>query len=245
MNQKNIILDIDGTIIDNNRPVNKSLEFMKILQKNSIEYIFATNSIRSHEVQVKRLKDLGFEASIDSIYSPIDSINTYIKLHKISRAFLIGSSEDINQVDVNISKDNPELIILLDFRKENTSYNELQYIVDFAITGIPLISASGSTSYHSQGKTIIDTGAFVKLIESITETTIPILGKPSREYFRNAEMRFENKKETWMFGDDIQTDIMGGIDAGLHTALIKSGKYKPGDEKLFSPHRLLSDLMEF
>jgi ribonucleotide monophosphatase NagD (HAD superfamily) len=58
-------------------------------------------------------------------------------------------------------------------------------------------------------------------------------------------MRFENKKETWMFGDDIQTDIMGGIDAGLHTALIKSGKYKPGDEKLFSPHRLLSDLMEF
>lgn len=241
----NIILDIDGTIIENNAPINNSIEFLKDLQKNSIEYLLATNSIRSHKSQLERLKNLGFDVTLSSFYSPIDSINVYLRMKKINRAFIIGSNEEIEQISCEYSESDPQIIILLDFTKKDISHKIIQKIIDITLSGIPVITATASTSYPSKGKILIDTGAYVKLIESITNTKIQTLGKPSLSYFKNALECFSSDGETWIFGDDIETDITGGIEAGLKTALVKTGKYKAGCESIVRPHLIVNDLNDF
>ena len=50
--------------------------------------------------------------------------------------------------------------------------------------------------------------------------------KPSREYFDACFDRMENKsrEETIILGDSLTSDILGGINAGIHTCHITGGK---------------------
>ncbi|MGV2102721.1 HAD hydrolase-like protein [Rhizobium sp. 21-4511-3d] len=51
-----------------------------------------------------------------------------------------------------------------------------------------------------------------------------IVGKPNSMMFRSALNRFGVHSEgTGMIGDHIDTDIVAGIEAGLHTVLVLSG----------------------
>ena len=37
--------------------------------------------------------------------------------------------------------------------------------------------------------------------------------------------------QVMMVGDDAEADVLGAIDAGLQGALVRTGKYRPGDER--------------
>ena len=34
-----------------------------------------------------------------------------------------------------------------------------------------------------------------------------------------------------MVGDDVEADVQGALDAGLQACLVRTGKYRPGDEQ--------------
>ncbi len=239
------IIDIDGTILDGERELNGAGRFIHSLQENSVPFLLATNSIRSAGRQVKRFEKIGLHVETGAIYSPVDSINTFIRDQGIERAFTVGSEAEISQVGARQSSDDPELIILLDFEKSDASYSDLQWIVELAGRGIDIITASRSPYYLKEGRTQLDTGAFVQLIESVTESSIPVFGKPSKAYFDNALSLLESKSEsTIVIGDDWKTDIVGAREAGLGSVLVASGKYREGDEKEGRPDRFIRDFSE-
>jgi len=242
---KNLIIDIDGTIIDGNREINNSSLFINKLENIGSNFILATNSIKSHEVQVARLKKIGINVEAKKIYTPIDSINLIIKDKKISNAMIIGTHEEICQIKVNNTIKNPEVVILLDFEKEKFGYRELQLIIDKIENGCPVISASGSPYYLKDGKKHLDTGAFVTLIESVSGKRVEILGKPSNKYFLNAGAILGSKNDNvYVIGDDWNTDILGAKNAGFRSILIKSGKYRRGDENKGKPDFLVDNLTD-
>jgi ribonucleotide monophosphatase NagD (HAD superfamily) len=47
-----------------------------------------------------------------------------------------------------------------------------------------------------------------------------------------------------MVGDDAEMDICGALAAGLRAVLVRTGKYRPGDEAKVMPHggRVFDDL---
>jgi ribonucleotide monophosphatase NagD (HAD superfamily) len=44
-----------------------------------------------------------------------------------------------------------------------------------------------------------------------------------------------------MIGDDARSDIVGAIAAGLQGILVKTGKYRMGDEQLLPPSAILAE----
>lgn len=59
------------------------------------------------------------------------------------------------------------------------------------------------------------------------------MGKPSRTFFSLAVARLEgglSPAQVLMVGDDIRDDVLGAQSAGLQGALVRTGKYRPGDE---------------
>lgn len=240
----NFIIDIDGTLLNGAREINSATRFLNYLEHKEINYLLATNSIKSHKVQAQRFYDIGLSIDLEKIYTPIDSINQWITKKNISNVMVIGSDDEISQIHGSHTLENPELIILLDFEKNNVTYNDLQVIINNLNKGCSIISASGSPYYLKNGSKIIDTGAFVSLIESITDQSIEILGKPSSQYFLNGRFALgDNINPVTVIGDDWKTDIMGAKNVGYRSILIRSGKYKPGDEKLCSPDSLIDDLL--
>jgi len=71
----------------------------------------------------------------------------------------------------------------------------------------------------------LDVGPFVAALEYAADTEAAIIGKPSRAYFETAvsDMGLSADRVA-MIGDDLDTDIGGGQNAGLKTILVKTGK---------------------
>ncbi|MDC7219802.1 MAG: HAD-IIA family hydrolase [Spirochaetales bacterium] len=241
----NLILDIDGTLLSGTREINHSLQFLNYLEERGKNYILATNSIKSPQAQTKRFKDLGFTLSPEKFYSPIDSINQWIRQNNISHVMVVGSEAEIHQIKANHTLKDPELLVLLDFEKRNSCYNDLQEIINHLEKGCDIVAASKSPFYLKEERKQIDTGAFVSLIESIIGREIEILGKPSLAYFQNARsILCSGSGPVTVIGDDWKTDILGAKEAEFQTILVKSGKYFPGDESRGEPDSVIDDFRD-
>ena len=108
-----------------------------------------------------------------------------------------------------------------------------------------MIATSYSDFYISKNKYKLDTGIFVKMYEILSNEKALIIGKPSHLMYKMGlkKLRME-AKNVITIGDDGLTDIIGGKEMGLETILIKTGKYKDGDEKIYEPNSIINNLLE-
>ena len=68
------------------------------------------------------------------------------------------------------------------------------------------------------------TGSVAALITKATGREPYIVGKPNPMMFRSAMNKINAHSEsTGMIGDRMDTDIVAGIEAGLHTVLVLTG----------------------
>jgi ribonucleotide monophosphatase NagD (HAD superfamily) len=88
-------------------------------------------------------------------------------------------------------------------------------------------------------------GAFVKMYEQITDERAVIMGKPSGMIYKMAmDNLLVRPEEIMAIGDDVLTDIGGCKELGIETALVKTGKYKDGDEKTGRPDNIMGNIKE-
>ena len=239
------LLDLDGTLLSGDSEINDSKKFIENLQISNIDFLIMTNSIKSpYEIQ-KRLLDVGISIEESRILNPITAINSYLTTNSIKNAYVVGSKHEKDQVVARHDKVNPEIIILLDFEKNNINYNELQILYSFMQNKIPVIAASGSTYYLKSDMQYLDTGAFVKLLESAGSIKVDIFGKPSKFYFAEGRKLLNcDNDDIFVIGDDWRTDITGAVESGFNALLIKSGKYKLDDEKNNPKVKCIGSLLE-
>jgi NagD protein len=68
------------------------------------------------------------------------------------------------------------------------------------------------------------TGAVAALITKATGKDPYIVGKPNPMMFRSAMRKIgAHSQSTGMIGDRMDTDVVAGIEAGLHTVLVLTG----------------------
>src|SRR5699024_5654053 len=95
------------------------------------------------------------------------------------------------------------------------------------------------------------TGAISALITKATGREPYVVGKPNPMMFRSALNRIgAHSENTGMIGDRMDTDVVAGIEAGLHTILVLTGisdadeiekyPFRP-DETLSGVHELIED----
>ena len=69
-----------------------------------------------------------------------------------------------------------------------------------------------------------------------------MLGKPSKMFFLLAvEALGCTPGEAVMVGDDAEADVGGALAAGLKGVLVRTGKYRPGDEAALDRIRMCED----
>ena len=82
-------------------------------------------------------------------------------------------------------------------------------------------------------------------VSKSVEQMATIFGKPSPALYEAALTQMEvEKEEVIAIGDDVLTDIKGAKEYGIISALVKTGKYKTGDEAKNAPDLLLQNLGE-
>jgi len=243
--KRKLLIDLDGTILNSSDPINQSREFFESIESENIDFLVMTNSVKSPMDIKKRLSKAGIEIPLLSIINPIIAINSYLRRNNINRAFIVGSDKESIQVHATHDRFDPEVILFLDFEKENYSFSDLQVVFSLLQKGIPAISASGSPFYISGEQRILDTGAFVNLFESAHGGRIDIFGKPSEHYYKEAMNILDcYSDDILVIGDDWRTDAQGAIKAGFEAVLVKTGKYQNGDEANLPGVKTIDSLLE-
>jgi HAD superfamily hydrolase (TIGR01450 family) len=239
------LVDLDGTLLLENGPAVGAVAFVAELVRRNCDFRVMTNSIRSPRAISERLQNAGMAIPETRILNPIAAINGFLSDCGIRSAWIVGSAAEVAQVNAAQETEHPELLILLDFEKENCAYAELQRVFALLQRGVPAIAASGSPWYLRDGHKRLDTGAFVRLLESATGMPIRIFGKPSGEYFAEGIRALGGSaQDITVVGDDWSTDIAGGSHARCRTTLVATGKYRAGDEARCPPDRLVATLAE-
>ena len=239
------IIDLDGTLMNGKEPNKDAVRFVAELQKRKLEFVVMTNSIKSPELINKRLEDVGINIAPNRIMNPISSINSYLQKKGYKKAFIVGSTVEVEQINIRQDKKDPSIVILLDFEKDNADFDELQKVFEFVKRGVPIITASKSAYYLKGDKQVLDTGAFVSLFESAAGISIDTFGKPSESYFRSGVKLLDaDPGEVTVIGDDCSTDISGANNIGCKSVLIRSGKYQADDELKCKLHKCIDNFME-
>jgi HAD superfamily hydrolase (TIGR01458 family) len=112
----------------------------------------------------------------------------------------------------------------------NAAYRKLEAGAEF------LALAENRNFRDSDGALSIDAGAFVRALEYASARRALVLGKPAKAFFRLAVAALGYAPgEAVMVGDDAEADVGGALAAGLQAVLVRTGKYRAGDEDRLDP----------
>ncbi|CAG2120083.1 unnamed protein product, partial [Medioppia subpectinata] len=108
--------------------------------------------------------------------------------------------------------------------------------------------AINKSKYYKTSKGLrLGAGPFVSALEFATGQTAQIVGKPNHQFFLQALEPFDCRPEdSVMIGDDVCDDIGGAQSLGMAGILVKTGKYRSGDENKINPlpHYVLPSFSE-
>jgi HAD superfamily hydrolase (TIGR01450 family) len=119
---------------------------------------------------------------------------------------------------------------------ESWTFEILNLAFTHLLEGATLVACQKNRFWKRDGGLALDAGPFVAALEYAAATEAVVVGKPSPLFFRSALAGLElEAREAVMVGDDAETDVAGAIEAGLAGWLVRTGKYREGDESRASP----------
>ena len=121
--------------------------------------------------------------------------------------------------------------MLLGDAGEDFSYANLNRAFRLLMDGAPLLAMGNNRYFRDEDGLSLDIGPFVAALEYACDRPATVLGKPSAAFFRAAvETLGIEPAAAVMVGDDVLADVEGAFAAGLRGLLVRTGKYRPGDE---------------
>ncbi|HCL56939.1 MAG TPA: TIGR01458 family HAD-type hydrolase [Spirochaetia bacterium] len=244
MSLKGFVIDINGVLTAGEQPISNAAETLqKMKEKYMIRLI--TNSTSKNKVEAaEKLNKHGFSVEPDEIFSPIEAIKNYLK-KRGGGAFFLSTQK--TQKDFSEIPKTPVQAVVLTHAHEDFSFENMNRAFRYLLDGAVFI-ASGISKYYKEkdGLLYLDPGPYVKALEYATGKEALILGKPSRDFFLSAVSDMGIlPSEAAVIGDDIETDVRGGMEAGLKGILVKTGKFRRSDlEKNIHPDFILENIGE-
>ncbi len=261
-----LILDLDGTIYLGESLLPGALETITLLRQQGKRIIFISNKpIEPRQAYAEKLTRLGILTFPEDIITSAFILGHYLRetypdykyyvvgeenLRRELRSYSLSIiSDDYHQDPLQVidPKGIDAVIVAfdrtLDYRKLNTAYQAIKQGAAFFATNI-------DKTCPLPGGSIPDAGAIVRYLEYITGRKLDLYaGKPSPLMIKVAvDLLGLPTNRCLLVGDRLETDILMGKAAGIHTALVLTGVSRREDVTSDSPQpeyilESLSDLL--
>jgi phospholysine phosphohistidine inorganic pyrophosphate phosphatase len=250
---RGILFDLDGVIYNSETVIEGAAETIAWVQNKNIPHLFVTNtSSRSRNVLLEKLHCFGIHTELDSILTPCNAAAEWLRTRSDGMTALFVSPKSraefagIPCLD-DAAETGARYVVIGDlgdgwtFRTLNRAFRLLHSQPD------SVIIALGMTRFwFAEDGVRLDTAPFVTALEHATGKKAQVFGKPSQSFFLAAMNRLAlPASEIVMVGDDIVTDIAGAQQTGLHTVLVRTGKFRPSDlEGTVAPDGVLNSVRD-
>jgi 4-nitrophenyl phosphatase len=227
---KAFLFDLDGCIYHGDVLAPGSKELMGRLLTEGKKICFITNNSRETACEIStKLTLMGLRVESKRIITATEYVGKYIKdrygLVNVKTVGSMNLKRSIEHFGHSVYPLNSQITsdIIVIGRDIEFNYEKLQQIVDEAGRGARVISTNPDM-YHpgSHRERIPETGSIVSSVEAILDKKVEFVGKPAPYLFQyGMEICDSSPKETVMVGDNLKTDIKGGIQAGMKTVWIQ------------------------
>ncbi|XP_042877540.1 haloacid dehalogenase-like hydrolase domain-containing protein 2 [Penaeus japonicus] len=229
-----VLIDLSGTIHVDDAVIPGSIEALKRLRATDIKIKFVTNTTKESKRKLhERLSRIGFDIEKEEIFTSLTAARQLIDKRNLRPYMLIADAakEEFNDLpSENLNS------VLVGLAPEKFDYEHLTAAFKYILEGAPLIAIHKARYYKRSDGLALGPGAFVAGLEYSTGCKAEAVGKPEASFFRSAlEDLGCDPSEAVMIGDDARDDVGGAMQTGLHGILVKTGKYRVGDEDLIDP----------
>ncbi|WP_457606264.1 TIGR01458 family HAD-type hydrolase [Nitratifractor sp.] len=243
---RGILFDIGGVLYVGDRPIEGAVELIARLQ-GRVKMRFLTNSTRRPPSAIyEKLRAFGFDVREEQLFTALAAARRIVE-RAGGRAVTILTEEAEKYFGPLHCIDTASPFVVVGDAGENFNYPRLNRAFRTLMKGAELIAAAENRYFlDSDGELSMDAGGFVRALEYAAAVEARVVGKPSRDFFLQAldSMGLE-PPEALMVGDDIESDIAGAQRAGVRTALVRTGKFRPEDlERGVRPDWVLESVAE-
>uniref|UniRef100_A0A2R5LD44 Phospholysine phosphohistidine inorganic pyrophosphate phosphatase n=2 Tax=Ornithodoros turicata TaxID=34597 RepID=A0A2R5LD44_9ACAR len=230
---KGVLMDITGVLYESGqkKPIQGSVEAVKMLRDAKIPFRFVTNETTRAELELlELLHRLGFEIAENEILSCVPAALRLIEEMEY-RPYLLVHPNILPEFE-NCNTTKPNCVVLGD-AGENFSYENLNSAFEVLVDNpdAVLITLGKGKYYREQGELVLDVGAYAAALEYACDRRAIVIGKPGEKFFKMAVNDLKLRtEEVVMIGDDVVCDVGGAMSAGIRGVLVKTGKFRPGDD---------------
>ena len=232
---RGVLLDLGGVVFAGDDPVPGSDDAIRRLREAGLPLRFLTNTTRrSVRRLVADLRDIGIDLDPDEILTPAQLARRHLEEHGLKPHLLVH--ENLEEEFADLSGDAGEAVVVGD-AGERFTYAALNAAFRRIEAGAEFLALAANRAFRDRdGELSLDAGPFVRALEYAAGREARVLGKPSGAFYRLAVAALGTEPgEAVMVGDDAEADVGGALAAGLRGVLVRTGKYRAGDEDALDP----------
>lgn len=244
------LTDMDGVLVHGERAIPGAQELLARFVETGRRFLVLTNnSVYTPRDLAARLRASGLDVPEDNIWTSAMATATFLANQSGERtAYVLGEAgltTAMHEAGFVMTEKDPEYVVLGETR--GMSFEAATRATRLILQGARFIATNPDVSGPSTDGIVPATGAFAAMIQAATGRAPYVVGKPNPMMFRSALNRIEAHSETTgMIGDTMATDIVAGMEAGLHTVLVLTGSTARADIESYPyrPSRVLDSVAD-
>jgi len=244
------LTDMDGVLVHENRPIPGAAELLAQWRDTGTPFLVLTNNpIFTPRDLSARLQLSGLDVPEDRIWTSALATADFLRSQLPGgTAFVIGEAgltTALHEAGYIMTESQPDYVVVGETRQY--SFEAITKAIRFINAGARFIITNPDSTGPTPHGVVPATGSFAALITKATGKEPYVVGKPNPMMFRSAMNRIgAHSENTGMIGDRMDTDVVAGIEAGLHTVLVLTGISDPAEIERypFRPDEILDSVAD-
>jgi NagD protein len=247
---KSWLMDMDGVLVREEHPIPGAGEFIARLRELDMPFLVLTNnSIYTRRDLSARLALSGLEVPEGRIWTSALATADFLESQRPGgTAFVIGESgltTALHSAGYTLVERDPDYVVLGETR--TYSFERIAQAIRLIVAGARFIATNPDPSGPTPDGPLPATGAVAALISRAAGVEPYFVGKPNPLMMRSALNAIDAHSESSaMVGDRMDTDIVSGLEAGMHTVLVLTGSTQrvEAERYPFRPSRIVDSIAD-
>ncbi len=244
------LTDMDGVLVHEGVPIPGATEFIGKLRASGKPFLVLTNnSIYTPRDLHARLTRFGFDLPEEAIWTSALATAQFLADQRPGgSAYVIGEAgltTAMHAAGYIMTDFDPDYVVLGETR--NYSFEAITTAVRLIHKGARFICTNPDVTGPSNEGLLPAAGAIAAMITKATGIEPYFVGKPNPMMMRSALNRIgAHSHSSAMIGDRMDTDVLCGLEAGLHTILVLTGIATKADVERFPyrPSRVIDSIAD-
>src|SRR5919202_578095 len=244
------LMDMDGVLVHEEQAIPGADRFLARLRERETPFLLLTNnSIYTRRDLAARLRVTGLDVPEERIWTSALATARFLEDQRPGgSAYVIGEAgltTALHTAGYTMTDRDPDYVVLGETR--TYSFERITRAIRLVADGARFIATNPDVTGPTPDGPLPATGSVAALISRATGVEPYFVGKPNPLMMRSALNAIDAHSETTaMVGDRMDTDIVAGLEAGMHTVLVLTGSTtrEQAEAFPFRPSRIVDSIAD-